>query len=121
MLTIEPVQKADYPIQGLRPGYVEEVLAAMLGAAMRDADGNQAAGVALALKRAFYTGFKTGRDVEFAAWLGKLSDELISPYGYTAAQAKEYVLDQPGEWREFFNDDYTPADAAAEDQRAGAE
>jgi len=121
MLTIEPVTKADQPIPGIRPGYMEEVLAALLGTAMRDADGNQAVGVALALKRAFYTGFKTGRDVEFAAWLGKLSDELISSYGYTAAEAKAYVLDQPSEWREFFNDDYTPADAAAEDQRAGVE
>lgn len=60
-------------------------------------------------------------DAAFIRWLGKLSDELMSTYGYTAAQAKEYASDQPEAWREFFNDDYTPADAAAEDQRAGAE
>lgn len=62
-----------------------------------------------------------GNDHGFKTWLGKLSDELISSYGYTSREATAYVQDQPEVWREYFNDDYTPSDAAAEDQRAGVE
>lgn len=61
MSKIEVVPKADYPIPGLRDEFLEEALATIMGMAMRDANGDQAAGVALALKRAFYTGFKTGQ------------------------------------------------------------
>lgn len=65
--------------------------------------------------------FKAGRDIAFTAWLGKLSDELRSTYGYTPPQVDQYVAQQPEVWREYFNDDYSPTDAAAEDQRAGVE
>lgn len=65
--------------------------------------------------------YSAGRDVAFTAWLGKLADHLMSAYGYTARQATEYVTDQPENWRDFFNDDYTPSDAAHEDALAGVQ
>jgi hypothetical protein len=48
---------------GLREEFMEEVLAYILRESMIDADGNQAAGVGNALKRAWLAGFKTGQSI----------------------------------------------------------
>jgi hypothetical protein len=65
--------------------------------------------------------FALGRDVAFTAWLEKLADEFRSSYGFTPLQVEQYVTQQPEVWRDYFNDDYTPADAAHEDALAGAD
>lgn len=48
----------------IRESFLEDTVAFLLKRSMEDAKGNQALGVALALKRAFRVGFKTGRTPE---------------------------------------------------------
>ena len=46
---------------GMREEFLEQTLAFILGQSMQQADGDQAMGVGMALKRAWLTGFKTGQ------------------------------------------------------------
>lgn len=69
--------------------------------------------------QAAWEGWQAGCDVAFATWLEKLADEFRSTYGFTPLQVEQYVTQQPEVWRDYFNDDYTPADAAHEDALAG--
>lgn len=54
-------------------------------------------------------------DPAFDKWLSDLVNHLVVMCEYTPEQAKAYVTDQPECWRDFFDDGYTPQDAAFED------
>jgi len=49
------------------------------------------------------------------AWLNELGHILKHEYGMTEG----YAWETKDVWREFFDDGYSPKDAAAEDHRAG--
>jgi hypothetical protein len=56
----------------------------------------------------------------FADFLVNLQREFETRYGmHEASQARRYVYDNTDDWREYYDDGYTPRDAADEDQRAG--
>ncbi len=53
----------------------------------------------------------------FEEWCGRLVAVLSSDYGDT--HAFQNVHEAKDAWREFYDDGYTPAQAAAEDTAAG--
>lgn len=61
----------------------------------------------------------TVRLEEFAQWLDELQHIFMTGYGYSEIEAVNYVHDQPEAWRDYFDDGYTPRQAAAEDTAAG--
>lgn len=57
----------------------------------------------------------------FDEWLAELKKVFVEKWDYTPENAKTYTEGQPETWRGFFDDDYSPDDAAHEDMRAGVE
>lgn len=56
----------------------------------------------------------------FPDFLLNLQKVFETRYGmHEPSQARRYVYDNTAEWREYFDDGYTPEEAAAEDHRAG--
>jgi len=53
------------------------------------------------------------------AWRHHLGYILSRDYGWDRDKAAAYVEDSKDAWRPFYEDDYSPEEAAAEDQRAG--
>lgn len=51
----------------------------------------------------------------FKGWIADLVDHLVVRCAYTPAEAKTYVTDQPECWKCYYDDNYTPSEAAFED------
>jgi hypothetical protein len=58
---------------------------------------------------------------DFEFWLSELIAVFVKEYGYTQAEAENYVNDNKAEWREYYDDDYDAQSTAYEDQLAGVE
>jgi hypothetical protein len=54
----------------------------------------------------------------FDQWLYVLKHVLIADYGFTAEASAGYVGDG-SDWKDYYEEDYSPADAAAEDASYG--
>lgn len=56
----------------------------------------------------------------FEHWLSELEEVMKKYYGkYEPSQARRYVFDNEDQWREYYDDAYSPLEAADEDQRSG--
>lgn len=53
-------------------------------------------------------------------WLDRVIRCLMTRWDYTQGQARVSVYDAEDEWLEFYDDGYTPEQAASEDMTAGA-
>jgi hypothetical protein len=60
--------------------------------------------------------------MDFLEWRGALAVELAKQFGMSHAEAVKYIADTGDAcWREMYNDELTPAEAAAEEISASVE